>query len=120
MITDLALVETAKALAVESYVTPSYLVWGSSAIVENASSTSLSGEAFSRNTTTDSRVYNTVTWTAIKSGALASSSGDLLYSVGLNNSSSGGTHLAEKLLSSLTHTTAFDVEIVWNWTVSRG
>lgn len=119
MINDQLLVEAAKAIAVESYVMPAYVVWGSTAITESTTSTTLSGEAFSRNSLTDSRTLNAVSWTGLKTGALAASGGDVIRAAALNSASTSGTHLSEKLLSSILHTTAFDIEIVWTITTSR-
>ena len=112
MITDNFLNEMAKALANESYVVPAYLVFGSDVISESASSTSLTGEAYSRVALTDSRASNVVTFTGLKTGAsIASSVGHTLNAMAINSSASGGTHLSETLLSSIIHTTAFDVEV---------
>jgi len=113
MINDNFLKEMGKALNGESYSVPSYMTWSSSPISESSSSTSLSGEAFPRAAVSNVRSDNNVVFTAIKSGALASSTGDSLRSIGLNSSSSGGIHLSEKLLSSILHTTAFDVLVSW-------
>lgn len=112
MITDLFLNEMAKALAGESYVVPTYLAFGSSVITESAGSTTLSGEFGSRVAVTDSRSTSTVTFTGTRSAAsVSTSAGDTLNSMGLKSSSSGGTHLSETALSSIIHTTTFDIEV---------
>lgn len=121
MITNNFLNEIAKALNNESYTIPGYLAFGSSVIVPNAASTDLSGEFGSRYPLSNSRASNIVTFDGIRVGAnVASSSGEYLNSVGSLSSSSGGVLFTENLLSSILHTTAFDVAVVIEVTVSRG
>lgn len=120
MINDNFLVELAKALAGESYVVPTYLAFGSSVLTESATSTSLSGEFGSRVAVTDSRALNVVTFNGLRSGAsVSTSAGDTLNGMALFSSSSGGTILTNTALSSIIHSTAYDIEVDSVITISR-
>jgi hypothetical protein len=120
MINDNFLTEMAKALAGESYVVPAYLAFGSDVITESTTTTSLSGEFGTRGSLTDSRSSQTVTFTGLRLGAtIATSAGETLNAMSLNSSSTSGSHLSEVLLSSILHTTAYDIEVVWQITTAR-
>jgi hypothetical protein len=112
MITTIQLNELAKAYNNESYVIPSFTAYSSSLASVSASDTTLSGEIGAR--ASASRVRSggspTVTVTSIRSGALSSSAGDTLTGVALLSSSSGGSLLAEFVISSILHTTSYDVQ----------
>lgn len=112
--------EIAKGLASESNVVPSYLAFGSDVLSINVADSSITGEIGSRIATTDSRATATVTFNAIRTGAsVASSSGERLNASYLLSASSGGTLLSEVVLPSLLHTTTFDIETDWSFTIQR-
>lgn len=120
MITNSFLSEVAKAVAGESFVTPAYFAFGSDVITPNEASTSLSGEEGSRSSASDSRSANVVTFSGTRSGAaVASSDGDVLNSVGVLDTSSSGTLLSEHSLSSIVHTTRFDIVVDYELSVDR-
>lgn len=121
MITNNFLYETAKALAGDSFVLPSYLAFGSTVITPNAASSTVTGEIGSRYAVTDARANAIVTWSGIRVGAnVASSSGDTLNAVYVTSASTGGTLFSENTLSSIIHTTAFDIAVDYTVTVARG
>lgn len=119
MITNNYLTEIAKAMASESYVVPTYMAFGSTVLTPNAASTSLTGEQDARTALTDSRSSNVVTFSGIRTGALVSGSSDTLNSIAMFSASTGGTMLSENSLASIIHTTAFDVAVDFQITVSR-
>lgn len=121
MINDNFLTEMSKALASESYDVPAYAAWGSTVLTVSATSTSLSGEYGARSALSDSRDGIEVAFSGLRTGAsVSSSSGDVLNGISLNSASSGGTHLSEVLLSSIIHTTGFDITVDWRITTIRG
>lgn len=121
MITNNFLNETAKALAGESYVVPTFMAFGSTVITPNAASTVVTGEIGDRYALSDSRSNAIVTWSGIRTGAdVATSSGDTLNAIYMLSASTGGTLFSENTLSSIIHTTAFDIAVDYAVTVSRG
>jgi predicted cation transporter len=114
MIVNNFLNEAAKAFNNESFVLPNYYAYSSSLASVAVTDTVLSGEFGTRNVNTKSRVDNIVTMVAVKTGALASSTGDTIAGVALLSASSGGTLMTELTVPSFLHTTSFDVE----WTTS--
>jgi len=121
MINNNLLTEVAKAFSGEGYVTPSFMAFGSTVIVPNAGTSSLTGEFGSRSALSVSRNNNVVLLSGIRSGAVvASSTGDVLNSLSMNSASSGGVHLSENTLSSIIHTTSFDVAVEFELRFNRG
>lgn len=118
MITDLFLNEIAKNINGESSSAPSHCAFSSTVITPDATDTSLAQE-WDRSSATGSRVSNVVTLTAIRSGAIASSTGDAINALGLFTAASGGTLLAEATVPNILHSDTFDLETEWRITVSR-
>jgi len=112
--------EVAKAIASDSYVMPSYLAFGSDVLTIAVSDSSITGEIGSRSAFTDSPAGATVTFNAIRTGAVvASSDGEYLNAAYAISASTGGTLLSELTLPSLLHTTNFDIDTDWSFTVQR-
>lgn len=104
--------QLASAMAGSTYTFISYAAFSSDVITLSADSTSLDGEFGSRVLLSRSHSTNTTTQNGIRSGAsVASSSGEYLNALGFLSASSGGDLHAELLLSSILHTTDFDIEI---------
>lgn len=118
-LTDTFLNQIAGVVNGESFTQPSYVGFSSTAITIDPTDTSLSGEYGNRVSVSNSRTLNEVTLSGVRSGAIASSDGDRLNSFGLFNSSTVGDLHSEALISSLLHTTSFDVEVDWKITFSR-
>jgi hypothetical protein len=116
MIVNAFLNEAAKAFSNESFVIPNYYAFSSSLSSVSSTDTSLSGEFSTRVANAKSRVDNTNTYIAVKSGALASTAGDTITAVAMLSASSGGTLMTELTVPSFLQTTAFDVE--WTTTIT--
>ena len=109
MITDNFLVGVAKAMAGETYVFPAYLtVSTDTSFVMSATVDTISGECGARISLGVSRSVREVTFSAVRSGAVAS--GEKLTAVGLFPLSSGGGFAVGSALPSLTHDTSFDID----------
>jgi len=119
MITNVFLSEVAKALAGDSYVVPSYMAFGSTVITPLASATTLTGAFGARNILTDGVATNVITWSGIRSGALSASAGDTLNGIAFFSASVVGSLLSVNTLSSIIHTTAFDIAVDYALTVNR-
>jgi len=118
--TDYMLENLSKALNSESYAVPAFLVHGSTSTIINTDTSSLAGQYADVPSLTNSRSSNVVTFTGIKTGALVSgSSGDVLWSQGVVDTSSGGVLQAGVVLPSTVQTTSFDLEAVWEFTIDR-
>ena len=119
-LTDNLLDDMAKTLNGETYTKPSHVAWSSTAITVDPTDTTLSGEFGDRTTITSARTNNEVTFSGVRTGAsVASSTGERLNSMGLFNSSASGTLHAEALVTSVLHTSDFDVELDWVIKVNR-
>lgn len=118
VLTDVFLIEMAKALNGESFSTPTHGAFSSSVITPAATDTSLPSE-YDRSSFTGSRDSNEVTFSGLRSGATASSSGDYINLFGLLDSSSGGNLFLEALVPSVLHTTSFDFEVDATITIER-
>lgn len=81
--------------------------------------TSIPGEIGSRITANASRSNNVVTWSGIRSGAIASGAGDTLTGVALFTAATGGDLMFTAPLASITHTTNFDIEFNFETTFTR-
>ena len=120
MITDTFLNNIAGLINGESSRIPSHAAFSSSVITADATHTSLPTELDSpRLNITKSRSTNTTTYSFVRTGALASSTGDYLNAVAIIDSVTGGFILSEATVSSLLHTTSFDVEVDWKISVDR-
>jgi hypothetical protein len=120
MINDNFLNGMAGLLIGESVTIPSYLAFGSTTGTLTAQDTITSGE-FDRNIyTTTERIGNVSKYSFLRTGGeVATSSGQYINVIGLMNSSAGGSLWANTLVSSLLHTTAFDLDIELWFTISR-
>lgn len=121
MLTDNLLVDLAKYLNGESSELISHLAFSSDAITPSATDTSISGQLGSRVAVTGVRSSTepTVTFSGLRSGAVASSDGDYVNLNALFTSSTGGTLMAEAIVPSVLHTTDYDLEVDWAITVAR-
>ena len=117
MITDTFLQQMSKAFNSESFTVPGYVGFSSTAVTPDGTETSTTG-VLDYSSTTNSRDSGTATdtlFTAVRSGTVASSSGDYINSLWLVESSTGDVH-SIALAPSLLHTSSYDLEA--SWTVS--
>ena len=120
MITDGFLTGFAKLAIGESYDIPAYLTVSSdSSVTADATTTSLLGEFGSRLSLAASRTSNTIKYSAVRSSAIVSSSGDVLYGVALFPLSTGDDCQIITVLPGLTQTTSFDIDFNMEVTVRR-
>lgn len=119
VIPDTHLKEVAKAMSGESYVTPNYYAFSNTLTTANVTDSTLSGEYGSRLAVTKTRDDNIVTFSAVKTGALVSSSGESIKGVGSFSASSGGTLMTETVIPTINQTQAFDVEFITSITYRR-
>lgn len=109
----------AKFINGESTVIPGYVAFSEDSIIPDPTDTSLPSE-LDRSSIAGSRIANTATFSAIRSGATATpSTGDFINSLGLLNTSSGGTLFAEATVPDILHTSDFDFEVEWQITIER-
>lgn len=119
VLTDVFLEEMAKALNNESFTTPVGIAFSSSVITPAATDTSLAHE-YDRAGLSGTRSTNEVTFSGLRSGAVASSTGDYINLVGvLSTSTTGGNLFVEALVPSVLHTTSFDFEVDATITIER-
>ena len=118
MIVDTFLYELAKKINGESSESPDYVAFSEDVITPDATDTSIPG-ILDGDAASGSRTLGVVTFNAIRSGAVASSSGDYINTLGLTKTSGSGTLFAEALVPSILHTTSYDLEVDWDITVSR-
>lgn len=119
MINDNFLTALAKLMNSESASMPSYLAYGSSTMVVETDSSSLVDEYNNRDAVSGSRSGTVVTFNGLRSGSVVGSAGDTLYTVGLYDSVSGGNLMSAVLTSSILHTSSFDIDIDWQFTIKR-
>lgn len=120
MITDNFLTGLAKFSAGESYDIPAYLTVSSdSDVTAAASTTSLLGEFGSRFSLAFDRTDDTVKYSAVRSGAIVGSSGDVLTAVALFPESTGSGCQLITVLPSLTQTSSFDIDFNMEVTFRR-
>ena len=119
MNTDTLYSNIAGVLVGDSFNIPSHIAFSSTVVTLDPTSSTLTGEFGSRVATTPSRELNVATYSAIRSGAVASSTGDRINSIGLFSSSTGGELYSIVLVPSLLHTTSFDFEIDWSEEVTN-
>lgn len=120
MINDALLIGIAKKLNNESFTLPSYLAFGSTSITPSATDTSVAGE-FDRNPVTSTRSTNIIKYIGTRLATEASN--QIIYNTALVNSSTllaGSTIMANTVIASLTHTTDFDIDVEYWFTISRG
>ena len=120
MITDTFLKQMASALASESYTVPSYLTVGTEVITPATTDTSLSGEIGPRGSLSKTRTVNEVEFANIRSStSVLESTGDTLTSTALFSASTVGDMFSAIVLPSITHTSTFDIEFTWTFTINR-
>ena len=118
MITDTFLNRIAGWINGESGDSPSNIAFSSSVITPDGTETSLPSE-YGRSSADGTRILSETTYNGLRSGAIASSTGDYINSLGLLTASTGGDLLVEALVPSVLHTTSFDFEVDWTITVDR-
>lgn len=120
MITDNMLTEMAKALAGESFVVPSHAAWATSSNPIVASMTTITSEVGSRTSVSDVRTGTTVEFSGIRTGAsVPVAAGQQLFTVGLYSAATSGTLLSAVALPGITHTTTFDIDLDYSFTINR-
>lgn len=120
MIVNGALIEIAKSLSGESYVTPAYLTVGTTVVTAAITDTSISGEVGSRLLATKSRNSYTISYNNIRLATVVTNpTGDSINSVGLLSASTAGTLFTVNTLPAMVQTTAYDIELTQTITVGR-
>jgi hypothetical protein len=125
MINDRFITETAQAIAGEAFSIPSYSVVSTDIATTDidATDTSLDGEVGTRKVNTISRLTNSVSYSAIRSGTtdiVATSGGDTIDGFGTFISSTGDNLMTEVALDTpFTHTSSFDVEMITTIDIAR-
>lgn len=119
MIVDNFLTEMAKAMNGESTNMPSHLAYGSTTMTISTDTSSITGEFGSRDSITGARTTNVVTFNGLKSGSTVGSSGETLFTFSLWNSSGSGDLHSAVLVPSILHTSSFDIDTDWQFTVTR-
>lgn len=117
MISDSLINNLAATLVSGTFTPASHVAFTSTEVSFDPSSNELSGE-FDRVSATGSNVLGITTFTGVRTGALASSTGDRVNAIALFNSSSGGQVYSVVLVPSVLHTTDFDFEVEWIQEVS--
>lgn len=113
-VTDSFLNEVAESFVTGTIPVPSHVGFSNgTSIIVDPTSTSLQGEFGSRVAVTSNNTLNETTFSGIRSGAAASSSGDSLNSFGLFTASSSGVLCAQAIITNLLQTSDFDVEVEW-------
>ncbi len=119
VIPDTHLKEVAKAMAGESFVTPDYYAFSNTLTTVDVTDTTMSGEYGSRILTSMSRNENIISYSATKTGALVSSSGEDIKGIASLSASSGGVLMTETVVPTISQTQAFDIEVITQITYTR-
>ena len=121
MIKDAYLVEIAKGMNSESYVTPSHLLISTDELTPDATTQVISGEIGTRETTSNSRDGSTMTLEVTRSSAsvIDTVNGDDINTVGLSSALTSGTTLTQDTVTGILQTTDFDVQFIYNITPRR-
>ena len=121
MLTNNFLLDITKYLNGEVGELITHLAFSSDAITPGATDTSVSGQLGSRISISNSRSSTEpiVTFSGLRSGAVASSSGDYINLGALFTDASMGTLMAEAVVPSILHTSDFDFEVDWSVTIGR-
>jgi hypothetical protein len=112
----------AKAISGDSYSYPTHLLVTTDIALTNIDETqqSLSGEIGTRLITTNSNSGNVASYYALRSGtSVIGSTGDALTAIGFDIASTGSNLQLAALVTEL-QTTAFDLELQADVTISRG
>ena len=120
MIHDYTLTTIPKLLIGSSVDVPSHLAFSSDDITPQYADTSISGEAGARISFSASEADgNAVIYTGTRTSVVPPAGGTYLNVSALEDASTGGNMWASALLSSLLHTTSFDLEIRHQITIDR-
>lgn len=120
MITNTFLQRVAGLINGESVAVPSHGAFSSSVLTADGTRTSLPDELdATRLVLTGSRSGTTTTFSFLRSGATATSTGDYINTMALIDSATGGFVMSDLAVPSLLHTTSFDVEVDWKIQVRR-
>ena len=121
MLTDKFLINIAKSINGETENHVGYVTFSSTVHTPDSTDTSVAGELGSRVTATGARTSTgtEVTFNGLRSGAVASSSGDDINLIGLFDTASNGELEAEATVPSILHSDSFDLEVDWTINVQR-
>jgi hypothetical protein len=119
MITNRHQDEVAKAMAGEAFVYPTHRGFSSTLTTVDVTDSALAGEYGTRISVSRSRSSNAVEFTAIKTGSIVPTSGEIIAGTALFSAATTGTLLTENLLPSVSHTDAFDIEFIETVTYRR-
>ena len=101
----------ASALAQETYVVPSYMLFSTSSDEPGADSTELDGETGSRLLMSKHKSDNEVDYNALRlASSIIEPTGDLLKIVGSSTEETGGFLMTAKVIPGITQTTNFDID----------
>lgn len=117
MIPDSLLDITASLLGGGSPAVPSHLAFGSTEVTPGATDTSIPGEFDRLALDSVGVVNNVVTFSVIRTGATAAN--EYINVIGLFNDATAGDLCVENVVTSLLHTSNFDVEVIINLEVLR-
>jgi hypothetical protein len=121
MIHNTFLTDIPNLVAGNAVTIPAYMAFGSSGTPLVETNNAMNGEVGSRvafdATTVDN---NAITFTGTRLSTAPGASGQTLTAVGVMNSSAGGDLWASAIMSSLLHTTAFEIEINETVRFNRG
>jgi len=121
-VTNILLKEITKAINSESYIVPAYIAVATTEVASiNTTDTVLSGEIGARMSTANTRTDNNLVMSAIRTSAsvVDTANGDDIKTTGLFDTTSGAYLLTGVVVSGVTHTTNFDIEIEFGLTVDR-
>jgi len=120
-LTNNFLYEVAKAINSESHLVPSHMAVGTTTVTAiNTTDTVLAGEIGSRIAASNSRVNNAVEFFGTRSStAVLASTGDSIKTAGIMTAATGGLLMSGIVVSGVTQTTNFDIEIRNTFTVNR-
>lgn len=121
-VTDSFLTEIAKAINAESSAMPNYYAFATGAISSiDLDATSLTGEIGTRESATGSRSGQTVTFSSTRSSAsvIDTTNGDTITAAGMHNATSGDELLTGVVISGVTQTTNFDIDIETDVVIGR-
>jgi len=123
MINDEMLIDVAKLLNGESATLISHLGFGATTVTVSPTMTDIPDEYLPRSSVTKSRDVspgNVFTATGLKTGAsITNPTGIYVNSTALFNASTSGIPRAVVVLPNLLHTTNFDIEETWTFTIGR-
>lgn len=111
--------EVAKAMAGESFVSPTHYGFSNTLTTVDVTDTSMAGEYGSRVAATMTRDNNIISYSATKTGAIVSTSGESVKGVASFSASTSGTLMTETVIPTINQTQAFDIEFITQITYDR-